>query len=483
MVISLWTSRIVLDQLGTVDYGIYNVVGSLVLLFTFIQGSLSSSASRYLAYEIGVGTRTSLNRMFCMTVNIHWLFALLILLFSETAGLWYFYHKMVFPPERQFAAFVVYQLSNISAIITLLTVPYNSMLIAQERMKEFAYLSIVEALAKLGIAFCLYVDGMDKLIIYGLLLFLTHLFICLLYYMYCRRIFVAARFTYYWNWKIFKDMMAYNGWSIGSYISANFVGQVTNLLLNMFFGPIVNAARAISYQIQANVSKFVVNFQMALNPQIIKQYATGNKNVVESLSNMSIKISFSLLLVIMFPLLVNIDFLLSLWLKEVPQHTNTFVVLVGLSTVFGSMANVFSVIAQAANRLKLFTLATMPLYVLSIPLCYFFLKLGATAELVLALSIIIQLLELLLQYVLARYIMRSRLRNNLGVILRCIFTTIIFCIIGWFIYANSLSGILYSLCSIVTTFLFAGFWCLFFIIEKHERLMLLSFVKSKICKK
>ena len=187
MFVSFYTSRIVLDQLGSVDYGIYNVVGSLILLFTFIQGSLSSSASRYLSYEIGAGTEQSLRRVFCMTMNIHLLFVILIVFFAETIGLWYFYNKMVIPDERRIAGLVVYQLSNLSAILTVISVPYTSMLIAQEKMKQFAYLSIIEALAKLGIAFCLYINGIDKLILYASLLLLTHLGVALLYYIYCKK--------------------------------------------------------------------------------------------------------------------------------------------------------------------------------------------------------------------------------------------------------------------------------------------------------
>ena len=484
MFIGLFTSRIVLDQLGAVDFGIYNVVGSLVLLFSFIQGSLSSSASRYMAYEIGAGSEESLNKVFCMTLNIHFIFAFIVLLITETIGLWYFFNKMVLPNDRMYAAFIVFQLSSLSAILTLLTVPYNSMLIAQEKMRDFAYLSIVEAFVKMGIAYCLYFDGFDKLILYGSLLLLSHALVCYLYFSYCRKYFVSTKYQFYWDRNLFKDMMAYNGWSIISYVSANFVSQISNLLLNMFFGPVVNAARAISYQVQTNVQKFVVNFQIALNPQVIKQFATGDKEKVSNLVALSVKISFCLLLIIMFPLLVNVEFLLGLWLKEVPLHTNIFVLFVCIASVFGSMANVFSVIAQAANRLKLFSLITIPLYLAYIPFSYILLRSGAEAWSVLALLAVVQLLELALKFFLAQYILRYNILNVLVIIVRCIITTVLFLLLGlsmrmYFVNESFFSSV-FSICF---SALIAVSWSVFVIMSQQERKALYSAFKQKIVKK
>lgn len=479
MFVSFYTSRIVLDQLGSVDYGIYNVVGSLILLFTFIQGSLSSSASRYLSYEIGAGTEQSLRRVFCMTMNIHLLFVILIVFFAETIGLWYFYNKMVIPDERRIAGLVVYQLSNLSAILTVISVPYTSMLIAQEKMKQFAYLSIIEALAKLGIAFCLYINGIDKLILYASLLLLTHLGVALLYYIYCKKKFNASKYSLYWDKSMFKEMMAYNGWSISSQISANFVNQIMNLLLNMFFGPVVNAARAVSYQVQTNISKFVVNFQIALNPQVIKQYASQNLKRVLELTTISIKVSFSLLFIIMFPLLVNADFILSIWLKDVPQYTNIFIVIVCSGAIFGSMSNVFSVIAQAANRLKIFSLLTIPLYLLSIPIVYILLNNGAKAYWALLVASLVQFLELFIKFFIIRYIIKMPMHEELFVIGKCIGTTFLFFIIGCFMRFFGGDNFVMNLISLSCCFILAVVWSYFCIFNNQERSLLVISIKNK----
>lgn len=379
MFISLFTSRVVLAQLGVEDFGLYNVVGSLIMMFTFVQGSLSSATSRFLAYEIGNGTKRSINETFCMTMNIHLLFAVFILIISETIGMWYFYNKMVIPFGRFSAALIVYQLSNLNAILAVLVLPYRAMIIAKEEMKSFAYISILEAIIKLFIAFCLYANGIDRLIVYGSLLCLSQIFVNAIYLRYCKRHFEETCFKFFWNKDMFKDMFSFSGWSVCSYLSSSFVSQSFNLMLNAFYGPTVNAARAVSYQVQGAISNFSTNFQIAMNPQIIKNYATKDLGRVYELVGLSMKASFSLLFILMMPVLSNIEWILSIWLKNVPGQTNVFVTIICLCSILSAMANPFSVVAEAANRLKLYNLITMPFYLLSLPIAYILLRHGAQA--------------------------------------------------------------------------------------------------------
>lgn len=479
MFVSLFTSRIVLDKLGVVDFGIYNVVGSLVLLFTFIQGSLASSASRFLSYEIGIGTKKTLNQVFCMTMNIHILFALLILVFSETIGLWYFFHKMIIPENRRIAAFIVYQLSNLSAIFAILVVPYRSMIISKERMKAFAYISIIEAFAKMFIAYCLSVTGFDRLILYGALLFIMQVSIMYLYYIYCKKNFVESHFSRYWNKKIFKEMFAFSGWSTCSYISTGVVSQVYNLMLNLFFGPIVNAARAVSYQVQTTVYNFIINFQVALNPQIIKNHASGDNKRVYDLVLLSSRVSFSLLYILLFPLLVNIDYILSLWLVKVPENTNLFIILICLSSTFGTFGNPLSVVAEAANKLKYYNLMTMPLYLTPVLFSYLLLKAGSPAATVFFMTIFVEFVAFFLKLKIAHELIDMPIKQDLLLYLKCTFSVIVAIVIGYAIRQYLDNTLFTTIVSVIVCEIFSLIWIGIVILTKQERIWIINKTRSR----
>ena len=474
MLISLFTSRIVLAQLGVADFGLYNVVGSLILIFTFVQGSLSSATSRFLAFEIGNGTKKSLNNTFCMTLNIHILFALLILIVSETIGLWYFYNKMVIPSNRFVAALIVYQLSNLNAILAVLILPYRSMIIAKEEMKAFAYISIVEAVVKLGIAFCLYVDGIDRLVLYGALLCTSQVLVNLVYFRYCLKNFEETSFHRYWNNRQFKDMFSFSGWSICSYLSSSFVSQTFNLMLNLFFGPTVNAARAVSYQIQGAINNFSVNFQMALNPQIIKNFASSNLQRVSELVSMSMKVSFSLLYILMTPVLINIDWILGIWLKEVPPDSNTFVTIIGVCTIFVGMSNPLAVVAEAANRLKFYNLVTMPFYLLTIPIAYFALKLGSPASSVFGITCITEFMGFFVKLFVAHKIAAVPIFKILVQFSRCMVCLVLAVLGGICVYTLQPSTFLCSFCLFVICFVLATIVVFAIVLQQSERKLLIN---------
>ena len=337
MLVSLYTSRVVLATLGVEDFGIYNVVGGVITMFSFFNGAMSSSTQRYITFELGRGDFDQLQKVFQTSVNIHLLVALLILFLGETIGLWFFYEKMVIPASRMTAAFWVYQFSIITMMVMIVSVPYNAAIIAHEKMSIFAYISILEVLLKLGIVYLLYLTRSDKLIMYAALLCATQLLIRIVYGHYCSCHFKEVR--YYWGWdlKLFKEMLYFGGWNLWGGFATVLFSQGINILLNMFFGPFVNAARGIAVQVQGAVTQFSTNFQTALNPQITKSYALGDFTYMHSLIFRSSKFTFLLLAVISFPILLETEMILQLWLNMVPAYTVVFVRLMLCITIIDAM--------------------------------------------------------------------------------------------------------------------------------------------------
>lgn len=483
LVVGLYTSRIVLRELGITDYGINNVVSSLLTLFTFIQGSLSSAASRFFAFEIGKGEGGDLNKIYCLTVNIHIIFSIAILVLCETLGVWYVNNMLVVPTDRFFAALVVYQMSVIGSILTLMVVPNVAMIIAQEHMSAFAYLSIVNVLFKLLVAYILCVTPIDKLITLSIL----GVCICgitnMLYVLYCTKIFKEeCKYRRLWDARLFKEMMAYSGWSIASYAPV-VVTQLSNLLINAFFGPVVNAARAVANTVQQNVISFVANFQIALNPQIIKNYAANDRKRVFELVNMSQKISFSLMFILFFPILTNVNFLLNLWLVEVPVYTDTLVVLVAISSIFLTIVNPLGVIAEAANRLKIANIIAIPYYAFSVLFVYIALRMGCDVIGMFSLFAIFDILFFLVSLSFTYIICKIPLRNQLFFYFRALLAVLLGCIIGYYIIDSimigSFVGFILKTCASV---LFSLIIIMFIILSKGERIMVLYLIRGRLRK-
>ncbi|MGL4583180.1 MAG: oligosaccharide flippase family protein, partial [Flavobacterium sp.] len=323
MGVTLYTSRVVLQQLGISDYGIYSLVGGIVAMLGFFNAAMSSATQRYLSFDIGKGDEQKLRKTFSATLTIHILIAVLALILAETIGLWYINYKMVFPDDRLYAVNVVYQFSILTFLLAIVQVPYNALIIARERMKVYAYVSILEAGLKLAIVFIL-ILGEDKLILYSILIFVVAFVIRMIYQLYCQRQFKESKYRFEYDKEYFGELLAYSGWNLFGNFAAVARGQGVNMVLNLFFGTVVNAAYGITMQIQGAVQMFVTNFQMAVNPQIIKSFASGDKERMFNLVFQSSKFSYFLILLIVGPLVFNIDFILELWLGEVPQATNVF---------------------------------------------------------------------------------------------------------------------------------------------------------------
>ena len=332
MVVSLYTSRVTLAALGVEDYGIYNVVGGVVAMFSMLSGSLSAAISRFITFELGRGDKERLKTVFSTSVNIQIGLAIIIMVLAEIGGVWFLNCKMNIATERLLAANWVLQCSIITFMINLISVPYNAAIIAHERMSAFAYISILETVLKLLVVYLLYVTLYDRLIVYAVLLCLVAIALRLIYGIYCKRNFEECTYHFIYDKSILRSMTGFAGWNFIGVASGALRGQGVNIVINLFCGAAVNAARAISFQVNNAVNSFASNFMTAINPQITKSYASGNYGYMMQLIFQGARLSYYLLLFISLPLILEADTVLKLWLEEVPEHTTLFVQLI---LVFG----------------------------------------------------------------------------------------------------------------------------------------------------
>ena len=346
-------------------------------MFSFFNGAMSSSTQRYITFELGRGDFDQLQKVFQTSVNIHLLVALLILFLGETIGLWFFYEKMVIPASRMTAAFWVYQFFDITMMVMIVSVPYNAAIIAHEKMSIFAYISILEVLLKLGIVYLLYLTRSDKLIMYAALLCATQLLIRIVYGHLLLVVILRKFVSIGLDLKLFKEMLYFGGWNLWGGFATVLFSQGINILLNMFFGPFVNAARGIAVQVQGAVTQFSTNFQTALNPQITKSYALGDFTYMHSLIFRSSKFTFLLLAVISFPILLETEMILQLWLNMVPAYTVVFVRLMLCITIIDAMGGAFMVAAQSTGRVRFYQSVVGGILLAIVPVSYVVLRLGA----------------------------------------------------------------------------------------------------------
>ena len=389
MGVGLLTSRVVLASLGAEDYGIYNVVGSVVVLFVFLNYAMMNATQRYITYELGKNDFTRLNKVFCTSMNIHVVISLIILLFVETAGLWFLYNKLMIPANRLESAFWVMQFSVVATIVSVVSVPYNALIIAHEKMAAFAYISIFDAVCKLGVAYYISISSHDRLIVYSVLLLLIGVIDRLIYNVYCHRKFPESHYRFFKDVPLMKEMASFAGWSLTGNIAFVAATQGLNMLLNMFFSPAVNAARGVAVQVQSVLVNFSTNVENAIKPQITKSYAVGEFDRMSALSYASARFSFYTLFLVAAPVIVEIHFVLSLWLKAVPAHTEMFVVLILIITLVDSLSNPLLTIVQSTGKIKRYQTVVGLIYMSILPLSYIGLKCVDFPEMVFIVNLIV----------------------------------------------------------------------------------------------
>ncbi len=375
MVVSLFTSRVILQTLGADDYGLYQAVGGIVGFMSFLNGALATGSSRFLTFALGEGNPDKLKSTFSTTLSIHIILAILIITLGETVGLWFLYNKMVIAEPRMTAAVYCYHLSIITAAIGITQVPYNSSIISHERMSVYAYTSIADVVLKLIVVYLLYIGDFDKLMLYATLLLIVSLGMQLFYRWYCVRNFQECKYHLILDKKLFKEMGKFSGWSLFANCSIALHSQGILILLNMFFAPTVVAARAISLQLNGIINQFVNNFRMAANPQITKRYAAGDIEGSKYLLLESTRYSYYLFLLIGLPVLFSSSELLQLWLGNVPEYTVIFLQLIVVQNLFQVFDSSLYQALYAKGQLRENALISPSIGFISFPIIYVLFKL------------------------------------------------------------------------------------------------------------
>lgn len=480
MAVGLYTSRVILNVLGITDYGIYNVVGGIITMFGFINGSMASASSRFITFELGKGDKRKLRIVFGQCLSIHLFIAIFVLLLGETIGLWFIYEKVQIPIERFSAAVIVYHLSVATSFLNIMSVPYNAAIIAHEKMSAFAYITILDVILKLLIVYLLIIFPFDKLVVYAILLFMVQILDQAIYFLYSFKKFGEARTGFKWNKKLFKDMSSFAGWSLFGNLAATLFGQGLNILINLFFGPTVNAARGIAVQVQNVIGNFIRNFQTALNPQITKRYASGELDSMHNLIFTSSKFSFFLMMLLSFPVLINTNYILTIWLKTVPEYTTSFVRIMLLVSLIDTLSNPLVISAQATGRIRIYQQVVGGILLAILPISYITLKAGAPAYSVFIVMLICNIIAQCARIYLIRPLIRLSIKRYLSKVFMKICSVSIFSIIICYIISltHQTTTFSYFIMDSITSII-ASFTAIYYLgLDKDEKAFILSKVKT-----
>lgn len=482
VIVGLYTSRVVLNTLGASDYGVYNVVGGIVAMFSFLNTSMSGATSRFLTYEMGKGDQVRLAQTFSSAMMIHIGIALVVFILAETIGLWFLVNKLVIPGERMTAAHIVYQLSILSMMITITQVPYNASIIAHEKMDVYAYVELLNVFLKLGIVYLLLIGHFDKLILYATLVFAVSLLIAAIYRVYCIRHFKECHVKRERHKDIIRPMLSFSVWDLYGNMSVSFRSQGTSMLLNMFFGPLLNAANGIATNVHGIILGFANNVIMAFRPQIIKEYAANNIPRMSYLIENALKFTLALYLLIAIPLFAEADYVLKLWLKNVPDYTAFFLRIVLICSFFKIGSNIMNIAIHATGKIKGISFISGSIFLLNIPLMYLFMKLGANASFAYATLIPIDIITTIIGISLAKSLIRQL--NMKRVVLKGYILNIAL--------TGTLSIVLLFICSyftegfmrlVISSFMSLSFTVIFvyaFMLNAHQRVEVMDKLRYKL---
>lgn len=375
LLITLYTSRLVLKALGVEDFGLYHVVGSAVGLLTFLKGTMSKATQRFLNVAMVKGN-DSLSGIFASSITVHLLFVALFLILGETIGLWFLNTKIHIPEGREFAANIVYQASLVSLCTTIITTPYSAAVVAYEKMTFLAFVGITDAVLKLGIALFLLTNTSDRMILYGLLLMCIGGLNFLMYFLYCKRMNPILKFQLSFDKENLKQIFGFVSWTIVGQFSVVGCNQGNVVLVNLFHPLVANAAMSVGSQINHAVANLTTSFQTAFNPQITKSYAEGNHCYLSKLVNSTSKVSFSILFVVALPVAFNINLVLDIWLDNVPQLSNIFAILFMVNGILNAISMPYNFTVLSSGNIRNFQIATSIFFLLDLPIAYILFKLG-----------------------------------------------------------------------------------------------------------
>ena len=450
LIISLYTSRLLLNALGIVDYGIYNVVGGIVTLFTFVTGAMSTSSQRYITFALGQQDEQRLKEVFRSSLQVFVLLSLIILLLSETIGLWFLYFKMTIPAERMTAAFWVYQISILSCVLGMLVIPFRAEIIAHERMNAFAFISIMDVVLKLFIVIIISLMDDERLIFYAVLMFLITFLNNIIYMVYCKKQFKEINYKMVFNKPLLIEMGNFAGWSLIGNLAGVLSNHGVNILLNMFFGPAINAARGIAIQVQGTIQGFIINFQMAVNPQITKTYATNDLNRMHNLIIASSKFSFFLLFLLTLPIIFETNQILVLWLKLVPEHTINFIRIIFFIMLIDTLANPLIIANQATGKIKKYQTVVGGILLSIVPISYIALKVGSKPEIVFIIQLAIAIIAQIARVIMIRPLINISYRKYFkDIVFRSVIVMIVASILPIYIYEQMDENLLRLMCVVI----------------------------------
>lgn len=481
MLTALFTSRIVLDVLGAADYGLNNIIGGVVVLFSFLNSALLSATQRFLNFHLGRQDYKQTNVVFCMSMNTYLLLSIVVVVLGETIGLWFVNTQLNIPSERMYAAQWVYQFTLIQFVINLLRVPYNASIIAYERMNFYAYVSLVEVIAKLLVVYLLYITTFDKLIFYSFLYTIVPLIVAFIYKIYCNRNFETTKYKRIWDKVAFKEMFSFSGWSLFGSLANLAAQQGLNILINIFYGVTVNAAAGIANQISTNVYGFISNFQTAFQPQIVKTYAAKEIDNFHRLIFQTSKFSYFMVLVLVLPILFTIDGILDIWLKEVPRYTAIFCRLILVFLSIEAITAPLWMSVQATGKIRNYQILVASLIFLNFPLAYIVLKLGMPVYSVWVIRIIVNIVVMIARCIYMKKMLNfpllSYLKAVIAPILSVTFVAIpIPLILNYMIHGFWQNMIIVGIATLALTILdvyFVG-------MNTHEKLLARNMILKKI---
>ena len=394
MGVSLYTSRVILENLGIEDFGIFSVVGGLAVLFSFFNNALNGSTQRFLTVSIGKNDMIETKNVFSMSMNCHMIISFVILIFAETIGLWFLNTQLNIPAAKMHAANWVYQLALLSCVLGILNVPYTGSIIAYEKMSYFAWSSVISAMLKLGVAWLLVVTDSERLIFYAAFLAVVAIIKFVIDRIYCRIRFSTCRYNFQWNGDLFKEMVSFTGWNILKMGAVMGVSQGNNMLINIYGGTVASAAMGIANQVNGNVYGFMQNVQTAFNPQITKAITCNEKEDYQSLIRMCAKVSSYLLFFLAVPLILEMNIILKLWLKDVPVNTGTLCMFSIVSVYLDSLIGPLSTAVMAHGAIQRYQIVTSVLWIISIPVAWLYLQIGMPFEYILVSKVIAQIIIL-----------------------------------------------------------------------------------------
>lgn len=482
MVVSLYTSRIILNELGVEDFGIYNLVAGVVILFSFLSNAMITATQRYLSIAIGKKDEKYIQAVFSTSLLSHFFLIFFIFLAAETIGLWLINAKLEIPADRMSATNFVYQLAILTTCVNIIRIPYNASIIANERMSFFAYVSIVETFLKLAVVWALAITPGDKLVIYSFLLLLVAIVIDIAYWYYCQRFLLANKFYLKTNKKLFVELTSFSVWNLFGGLADIGYKQGTNIILNLFWGVSINAVLGITNQIRNALVPFIGNLQLAVNPQMVKSYALGDYEYFKILVYRISKYSYFLMLIIVFPIIFNIDLILELWLKNPPEHTAIFAILTSVYCLVDSLTGPLWAAMQAGGKIKRFQIVTGICLLLNLPVSYLFLLYGYAPSVVLIIQIVITGFTVGVRVLFVKYYLQFSIRNYVReVIFPIVFVTALSLPIALYIYAET--GGYYRLLLFI---LFVPMMCYIIYVCgtcKSEKEMVMRSIRTKFLKR